>query len=208
MKLELVSHPLCPFVHRASIMLREKGVPFSTRYVDLKAKPDWFLAISPRGKVPVLVADGVALFESAPIVEFLDETHPPSIIPTDPYERARQRAWVEVANDLLAAQFKAVTAPTAPEHDAARATLAPIFARYEQELASFGEFGLVHIATAPALQRFAVVEARVGARFLDGKLRAWALPLATRPSVADTVPADFADRFIAMMRERNSVIAS
>jgi len=58
MKLQLVSHPFCPYVHRAAIMLREKNVPFERTYIDLKNKPDWFLAISPRGKVPVLVADG------------------------------------------------------------------------------------------------------------------------------------------------------
>jgi glutathione S-transferase len=36
-KLELVSHALCPFVHRAAIMLREKGVLFDRRIVDLSA---------------------------------------------------------------------------------------------------------------------------------------------------------------------------
>ena len=75
MKLELVSHPICPFVHRAAIMLAEKGVPFERRYVDLKAKPDWFLAISPRGKVPLLVADGSVLFESAAICLQLADLH-------------------------------------------------------------------------------------------------------------------------------------
>src|ERR1700710_3262367 len=80
MTLDLDSHPLCPFVHRAAIMLHEKGVPFDRRNVDLKNKPDWFLALSPRGKVPVLVADGVSLFESAAICEFLDETQPPRLI--------------------------------------------------------------------------------------------------------------------------------
>lgn len=95
MKLELISHALCPFVHRASIMLTEKGVSFDRRNADLKNKPAWFLALSPRGKVPVLVADGVALFESAAICEFLDETHLPRLIPSDPFERARQRGWVK-----------------------------------------------------------------------------------------------------------------
>jgi len=78
MKLELVSHTLCPYVHRAAVMIHEKGVPFERRYINLKAKPDWFLRISPRGKVPVLLVDGQPLFESMAIIEFLDETHPPS----------------------------------------------------------------------------------------------------------------------------------
>jgi glutathione S-transferase len=40
MSLELISHPLCPFVHRATALLTEKGIPFTSRTVDLQAKPD------------------------------------------------------------------------------------------------------------------------------------------------------------------------
>ena len=52
--LTLISHPLCPFVQRAVIILLEKKVPFERINVDLSAKPAWFSAISPTGKVPVL----------------------------------------------------------------------------------------------------------------------------------------------------------
>lgn len=63
---ELVSFELCPFVQRSVITLNEKGVPFDIRYISLKDKPDWFLDISPLGKVPVLIVDeGTVLFESA-----------------------------------------------------------------------------------------------------------------------------------------------
>jgi glutathione S-transferase len=73
--LTLISHPLCPFVQRAAIVLLEKGVPFDRINVDLSAKPDWFLALSPTGKVPLLKvrqADGsdAVLFESMVICEF------------------------------------------------------------------------------------------------------------------------------------------
>jgi glutathione S-transferase len=63
-KLTLISHHLCPYVQRAAIALAEKGMPFERRYVDLAAKPDWFLAISPLGKVPLLIVeqdDGMTL---------------------------------------------------------------------------------------------------------------------------------------------------
>ena len=66
--LKLISHKLCPYVQRAVIALNEKGVPFERIDIDLANKPDWFLKISPLGKVPVLLvatADGeAALFES------------------------------------------------------------------------------------------------------------------------------------------------
>jgi glutathione S-transferase len=212
MKLELISHTLCPFVHRAAIMLREKGVPFERRNVDLQNKPDWFLAVSPRGKVPVLLADGVALFESAAICEFLDETHPPQLIPTDPFERARQRAWVEVASDLLAAQFKAFVAAEPAEAEKTRAVVDALLLRFEEAIAagaiSGTAFGLVQVAVAPALHRFVLVADRLGLDLVAGtpKLAALSRSLANRPSVAETVPEDFGDQFIQILAERGSLL--
>jgi glutathione S-transferase len=52
--LELISFKLCPFVQRSVILLKQKGVPFDIRFIDLSDKPKWFLDISPTGKVPVL----------------------------------------------------------------------------------------------------------------------------------------------------------
>ena len=52
-KLTLISHKLCPYVQRAVIALNEKGVGFERVDIDLANKPDWFLKLSPLGKVPV-----------------------------------------------------------------------------------------------------------------------------------------------------------
>jgi glutathione S-transferase len=74
----LVSHNLCPYVQRGAIALIEKRVAFVRVYVDLSDKPDWFCAISPLGKVPLLrVASRggeQVIFESAVILEYLEET--------------------------------------------------------------------------------------------------------------------------------------
>jgi glutathione S-transferase len=189
-------------------------VAFDRRNIDLKNKPDWFLAISPRGKVPVLVADGVALFESAAICEFLDETHPPRLLPADPFERARQRAWVEVANDLLAAQYKALVAAAPGEAEATRAALDVVLDRFEDAIAtgviSPSAFGLIQVAVAPALHRFVVVEDRLGVALLARlpKLAALARSLAKRPSVAETVAETFGNEFVQLMAERGSLLIS
>jgi glutathione S-transferase len=71
--LTLISHNLCPYVQRAAIALLEKDVAFERITIDLSNKPDWFLAISPTGKVPLLrVARGdgskAVLFESTATV--------------------------------------------------------------------------------------------------------------------------------------------
>ena len=99
-KLTLISHHLCPYVQRAAISLFEKGVPFERVYIDLANKPDWFLEISPLGKVPVLkveheVGSESVIFESAVILEYLDETLP------NPLERARHRGWIEYGSAIL-----------------------------------------------------------------------------------------------------------
>ncbi len=214
MKLELVSHTLCPYVHRAAAMMHEKGVPFERRYVDLRAKPDWFLALSPRGKVPVLLVDGRPLFESQAIIEFIDETHPPSLMGTDPFDRARQRAWVELANDLSNAQYRLFTAPAPEEQEAAAAGLAAITGRYEEALAGGviapDGFGLAHLALASSALRFVAVEKELGVRVLAAAPRFETLVrrLALRPSIAQTVPDDYAGLFIRKLVERRSLYAA
>src|ERR671926_1821812 len=93
--LKLISHKLCPYVQRAVISLTEKGVPFERIDVDLSNKPDWFKAVSPLGKTPVLLVGETAIFESAVILEYLEETARPALHPADPLARAEHRAFIE-----------------------------------------------------------------------------------------------------------------
>ena len=95
-KFMLCSFKTCPWVQRAAIVLREKQVPYDITYIDRDNRPDWFLAISPHSKVPVLQIDGKdALFESNAIAEYLEETAAPRLHPEDPIARARNRAWTD-----------------------------------------------------------------------------------------------------------------
>ena len=106
-KLTLISFPTCPFVQRAIIALKEKNVDFDVVYIDLANKPDWFLAISPLGKVPVLKverpgAKEAVLFESAVILEYLEETASGAKLhPADALERAQHRSWMEFGSTVL-----------------------------------------------------------------------------------------------------------
>lgn len=106
--LTLISHPLCPYVQRAAIVLLEKGISFDRVNVDLSAKPAWFLEMSPTGKVPLLKIHGnegayKVLFESMPICEYLEETQTGVPLHSDdPVERAQHRAWIEFGSATLA----------------------------------------------------------------------------------------------------------
>lgn len=100
--LVLVSHHLCPYVQRSVITLKEKRILHERIYVDLGNKPDWFLALSPLGKVPLLQVDKTnVLFESAVICEFLNEITPGSLHPADPLLKAQHRSWIEFGSQLL-----------------------------------------------------------------------------------------------------------
>ena len=107
-EIELISFDLCPFVQRSVITLLEKDIPFKRTNIDLADKPEWFLQISPLGKVPVLKIDGNILFESAVINEYLDEITPPSMHPGDPLQKALNRAWIEFGTELSNLSFKMV----------------------------------------------------------------------------------------------------
>ena len=61
------------------IVLRAKDIAFEVTYINLREKPEWFLEISPHGKVPVLNVDGQPLFESNAIAEYLDEVVAPRL---------------------------------------------------------------------------------------------------------------------------------
>ena len=57
-KFMLCSFKTCPWVQRAAIMLRAKDVAYDITYIDRDNRPDWFLAVSPHTKVPVLQIGG------------------------------------------------------------------------------------------------------------------------------------------------------
>ena len=78
MSLKLVSYKACPFVQRVAITLQYKGVDYDIEYIDLGTPPDWFLAISPLKKVPILIVGDTVIFESAVINEYIDEAYQPT----------------------------------------------------------------------------------------------------------------------------------
>ncbi len=101
MRPRLISFKLCPFVQRVAIALECKQVGYDIDYVDLADPPQWFLALSPLRKVPLLQLGDEVLFESAAIVEYVDEAYPPRLHPDDLVLRAHNRAWIEFGNQCM-----------------------------------------------------------------------------------------------------------
>lgn len=217
--LVLVSHVLCPYVQRAAIVLAEKGLPFERRDIDLVDKPDWFLALSPLGKTPLLLVDGQhPIFESAVICDYLDEAHAPRLHPEGPLERARHRAWVEFASALLDRIASFYSAPDDPALETARRTLRQRLAQLEGVLGmrpgdgpyfAGTRFSIVDAAFAPALRYFDTFDALGDWGFFDGlpRVQAWRQALAERASVRAAVAPDYAARLKAYIVRRGMVLA-
>ncbi|HTO63813.1 MAG TPA: glutathione S-transferase family protein [Bradyrhizobium sp.] len=201
--LKLISHKLCPYVQRAVIALAEKGVPFERVDIDLANKPEWFLKISPLGKVPVLVVATerveVALFESNVICEYIEETQlGPSLHPADPLARAEHRAWMEFGSAILGDLWGLETTTEAATFETKRQALVAKFARVEAALGegpffAGNRFSLVDAVFAPIFRYFEVFDdlADLGVFRETPKVRAWREALARRPSVRSAVGADY-----------------
>ncbi|MCB8820111.1 glutathione S-transferase family protein [Microvirga rosea] len=213
--LELVSHPLCPYVQRAAIVLREKGAPFLRTDVDLGNRPDWFKALSPLGKVPLLKTEGEILFESAVICDYLDETIGPRLHPEDPLQRAKHRAWVEFASAVLNEIGGLYSAPNAAAFAAKENDIAQKFARLEQAIGdgplfNGAAFSIVDAAFAPVFRYFDVFESFVALDVFKGlpKVSAWRQTLRDRESVRLAVGADYPERLRAFLKTRHSYMAT
>ncbi|AMO54830.1 glutathione S-transferase [Endozoicomonas montiporae] len=213
-EIELISFKLCPFVQRSVITLLEKGIPFDITYIDLENKPDWFLQISPTGKVPVLRINGKdILFESAVINEYLDEITPPSLHPEDPLEKARNRAWIEFGSTILMTGYRLRMAKDSDTYDSEHANLMQLLQQLEEQLdgKSFfngNQFSLADAAFAPVFRSIVFLDRHFKTGILDGTpgLKQWADNLLNRPSVRDSVVDDFDELSIQRLKASDSYI--
>ncbi|MES0880141.1 glutathione S-transferase family protein [Roseibium sp. SCP14] len=214
--LTLISHSLCPYVQRAAIVLAEKKVPFERINIDLAHKPDWFRAASPLGKVPLLkIGNDRYLFESAPIVEFLDETEPSRLHPEDPAERAWHRAYVEFASQCLNGIGALYAAGNEPDFQQALITLRQKFEHLDNQISRKGpffsgeRFSLVDAAFGPVFRYFDVFETFTRLEtFRDLEhVSSWRRQLADRASVRNAVSENYGELLLEFLGNRGSWIS-
>lgn len=215
MTLHLMSHALCPYVQRAAISLAEKDVMFERTDIDLANKPAWFLAISPLGKTPVLSVGQHSVFESAAILEYLEETQPGPLHPNDPMIRAQHRGWIEFGSSVLNDIAGFYAAADAEMFAARTASLTAKFARLEAQLGdgpyfAGGKFTLVDAVFGPVFRYFDTFDAIADFGILTGKPKvvSWRTTLAARPSVRDAVSANYPDLLKAFLLNRKSHLSA
>jgi len=209
-KPELVSFKLCPFVQRSVIVMKEKNVEYDITYINLKEPPAWFKEISPLGKVPLLKVGDTVLFESAVIMEYLDEINPPSLHPTDPLQKAQNRAWNEFASTLLESQFRMVIgAKDEAGCDAAEKELKSKLALLEPMIQgnyfNGEEFALTDAAYAPFFMRLNLLERWHPMGLLDSltRVKGWSENLLQRDSVKASVVEGFDELYRGFITGNN-----
>lgn len=213
--IELISFNLCPFVQRSVITLKKKGIDFKITYINLDDKPDWFLQISPLGKVPVVKYGNEVLFESAVINEFLDEITPPPLMPADPLQKAKDRGWIEFSSQLIMNQYLLSIADNQDDFESQRIALTDKLQRLEQTIAAEGyfngaHFSLVDAALAPLFTRLEIMKTRFNHNFIAEmpKLTAFSQRVIQQPYVKASVVDDFEDVFVDYLKQHDSYLAS
>lgn len=213
MPLKLISFKLCPFVQRSLIVMLEKQVDFNIEYIDLRNKPEWFLKLSPTGKVPVLLVKETVLFESWAINEFLEETYAPPLHPADPLIRAQNRAWIEIANQLSAAQFRMAMAKLKQELvdqvDTVRSLLMDLESQLVAEPFFNGpDFAVIDAAFAPFFTRQRVIDAYLGDDLFaqTPRVNGYRAAIMARDSVRNSVVADYDDLYIQRLQNDGSFL--
>ena len=200
--------------------MRAKGVEFEVTFINLREKPDWFLEISPHGKVPVLKVDDEVLFESNAIAEFLDETVPPRLHPEDPVQRARNRAWTDYVPTFSSALSGVYYTKTREDMEAGLANAPVAVDRLEKAIAgqrgndgpyfNGPDLSLVDAAYAPFLQRFLIADGFLNTSLLDGfpLVRAWTDALLSNEIVTGAVAPNFLEEFYSNLRRREFYVAT
>ena len=119
--MKLYSAPLSLFARKVEIALAEKGLAFERVMVPFSQergyspKHEAVLAINPKGQVPVFVDDGLSLYDSTVILEYLEDAYPdPPLFPAAAQERARCRLLDLYADEIMLVPVRGLMHRTTP----------------------------------------------------------------------------------------------
>ncbi len=198
-----------PFAWRVWLALEHKGIAYVQKTLSFDAgdlKRPEFRALNPRGKVPVIVDDDFALYESAGILDYLEDRWPeaPPLLSRDLRQRAVQRRMVREVDQYVApavgrlgeAVMSGSPESRTPEKiAAAQAELQGELARWETALAGdhlAGALSAADFSLYPCvaiIERFAARRPELLARVPAGPgVSAWMRRMADLPVVRKTWP--------------------
>jgi len=189
---------MSPRARKPRIVLAEKGLQYEKVNIDItkgeQKKPE-YLAINPYGKVPALQDNGMTVYESSIVMEYLNDKYPnPPLMPADAGQRARARVLMHLGDNAYDGALGAIVAEVffKPKGQAdqnviakAKQDLTACFERLERELGSndylVGTFSLADICFATWAPLFGPLQVEVPSQC--SKVNAWLARLKERPSV-------------------------
>jgi glutathione S-transferase len=187
-----------PYAWRVWLALAHKGIAFDWKLLSFDAgdlqKPS-FHAINPREKVPAIVDDGFALYESSAILEYLDDKQPePRLFSANVRERATQRRMIREADAYFAEAMEHLLQAIAEKKPADAEPMRVEIARWEAILTSDFLAGALSAADFTLYPMAALLE-RVGKRsqampadLIPPRLAAWMTRMAALDIVQKTRP--------------------
>ena len=198
-----------PYAWRVWLALEHKGIPYELKTLSFDAgdlkKPE-FLKLNPRHRVPVIVDDGFALYESAAILEYLEDREPgePRLFAADPRGRAVQRRMVREADEYCARAMERLVEEIlfTPKEKWSNGQIGVAFAAIKKELAMWeaalaGDYLAGALSAADfALYPMVALTLRIAKRKPDlpaaeltgPKLAAWMRRLEALPCTKKTWP--------------------
>ena len=213
-EMTLISFDLCPYVQRARMIMNEKNIAHKVKYIDLSNKPDWFLKLSPTGKVPILSVGSEVIFESAVICEYLNEISGEGLHPSDPFTKAVHRSWVEFGSSILGKIAQLYNAKVKDEFDRIRDGIEKDFLRVLENVNgpyfAGNQFYIVDAVYATVFRYFDVFEKQYGIKILASGLDdlTWFGSLMGRESVKKAVVDDYYERLDKFLQSKDTYISS
>lgn len=210
--MQLIGNPICPYCQRARIALDDAGIAHEWTELDFTDKPDWFMALTPVGKVPVLRHQGRSVFESGAIVEYVNDLAAQRYLPADPLRRAQVRSWALYAERLHDEARAYFTARTDADMSAARQRLLDRLARLaEPGVSLFIEGTTLTLAGIYMAPLFVLLQALPE----DGTpvarehavVAALAEQLLAQPAVSRINSADYRERFTRFVLSPDTAFA-
>lgn len=198
-----------PYAWKVWLVLEHKQIPYEFRLLSFDrgdTKSPEFRAINPRGKVPTIVDDGFALWESAAIAEYLEERYPqnPLLPPGDARARATARRLAAEAESYLSPAVGELFDLTLfAKEPAAPAAIAASHQRLLEELGRFesqlvgphlvGPLSLADFTLFPHLRLLKRIDDRqpgkgIADDRLPPKLQAWKKRIESLPYYEKTIP--------------------
>jgi glutathione S-transferase len=213
--LKLISFKLCPFVQRALIVLRYKGVEHEIAYVDLDNPPEWLLNLSTLKKVPLLLVSDHVIFESTVINEYLDEAYANKLHPEDLILRAKNRNCIEFCNGCMWDVFHLSVKESEREYLEIVDGLLNKFDYVEETVIASpffngAAFSLVDASYAPMFQRLAYINVLKEGVFNPSRhpnITTWKDELLEHDSVRESTVPEFKDLYYKLLWKRRGYIS-